>query len=215
MKILLLETEVSFHGRGNKTRHMKKQAGLPAIPINSGRQMQAGQTLLEILLAFSILILALGSIIFGVTTALSNTQYTKNQGLANSYAQEGMAVIRKIRDSSLNQFSLFEEIKDNKKYCLDKNLILSDGVSEAYDCNGETNGVGVNGFFSREVRFEHKSASCCSDDTQTCTEDNRGSKATVTVSWADGKCPAGTGNPLCHKVELITCFSSVDRKIGP
>ncbi|KKQ37201.1 MAG: hypothetical protein US55_C0038G0001 [Candidatus Levybacteria bacterium GW2011_GWC2_37_7] len=61
------------------------------------------------------------------------------------------------------------------------------------------------GIFSREVRFSHDE-----DSSGNCSG---GSKATVKVSWADNKCPVG--NPLCHSVELITCFSSIDLKPTP
>lgn len=180
---------------------MRNQKGLPV-----GALGEAGQTLLEILLAFSVSILVLSAVIMGIVTSLSNTQYTKNQGLANSYAQEGMAVIRKIRDSSwtsLDSLSL-NSFTNKTKYCIDKNLKLSDEVSEEFDCNGEIYGVGVNGFFSREVRFIHNDTEC-----------SDGSKATIKVSWGDSKCSAGAGNPLCHNVELITCFSSADKKTEP
>jgi len=174
---------------------------------------QKGQTLLEILLAFSVSILALSATILGVITSLSNTQYTKNQGLANSYAQEGMAVVKKIRDSSWNKFSNFTmyDYTNNTKYCLGPNstdldkdsdkLVLPNANCWSQDPVGK--------IFSREITFEHNSTSCCPDNTQTCNISLRGSKATVIVSWSDSKCS------FCHKVELITCFSNVDKKVAP
>ncbi len=163
---------------------MKKQKGLPCG--------QAGQTLLEILLAFSVSILVLSAIVVGVTTSLSNTQYTKNQNLANFYAQEGMAVVRQIRDSSWPNFSS----KTSVNYCLAQNSVLITDPP-----------CGLNlGIYSREVAINH--------NLQECSNGNiNGSKVTVKVSWSDSKCPIGT--PLCHKVELITCFSNIDQKQSP
>jgi hypothetical protein len=179
---------------------------------------ETGQTLLEILLAFSVSILVLSAVILGIITSLSNTQYSKNQSLANSFAQEGMAIIRKIRDSNLDKFSLFGEFtpSDHTIYCLGPNqtdLNNEDKLTSAYQNCWAKKPVPTGGIFSREIRFEHQSPNCCFDNTQTCGTDRRGSKATVTVAWSDNKCLAG--NPFCHKVELITCFSNIDRKSTP
>lgn len=194
------------------------KAGSPAeVPLSG---TEAGQTLLEILLAFSASILVLSAVILGVITSLSNTQYTKNQGLANSYAQEGMAVVRQIRDSSWSKFSTYKltDLESNTRYCINKDLEIKE-VSYSANCTGKDSlgndlAVGMDGIFSREVMFEHNSSSCCPDNTQTCDPNVRGSKTTVTVSWFDNKCPSGA-NINCHSVELITCFSSIDSKQAP
>lgn len=189
---------------------MKKQKGLPAIALR--RQLQAGQTLLEILLAFSVSILVLSAVIIGITTSLSNTQYTRNQNSANSYAQEGMSVVKQIRGSSWNNFCS-SYVASN--YCLSQDLSkLSD-----YDGNNCI-AKGIVGIFVRKVELVHNSSDCCPDNTKTCASgtcefSTRGSKVTIKVSWSDNKCPTGTGTPLCHKVELITCLSNVDQKQSP
>lgn len=157
---------------------------------------EAGQTLIEIALAFSVSILVLSAIVVGITTSLSNTQYTKNQNLANSYAQEGMAVVRQIRDSSWFNFLS----KTQPVYCIDKNSTALRDPSPALNC-GENVGI-----FMREVKFTHASADCSNGSFN-------GSKVTAKVSWSDNKCPVGT--PFCHEVELITCFSNIDQKQAP
>lgn len=168
---------------------------------------EAGQTLLEILLAFSVSILVLSAVIFGITTSLSNTQYTKNQNLANSYAREGMAIVRKTRDSGWSQF--VSSYTTNTTYCLNQ------GSTELISASGPPTVVcGINvGIFTREIIFEHDSLSCCSNSSPICEMGIKGSKAAVKVSWSDNKCPVGT--PFCHKVELITCFSNIDQKQAP
>ena len=177
------------------------QAGLPAVA-----SAEAGQTLLEILLAFSVSILVLSAIVIGITTSLSNTQYTKNQGLANSYAKEAMAVVRQIRDSSWGNFSRLKDFTTNITYCLGQNPTeLKELTPPNQNCWAQ-NPVPAEGIFSREVKFEHNSPSCV-------TNVGSGSKVTVEVSWSDNKCPVGT--PLCHNVELITCFSNIDQKQSP
>ena len=171
-------------------------------------RQQAGQTLLEILLAFSVAILVLSAVIGAVITSLTNTQYTKNQNLANSYAKEGMAVVRKIRDSGWPTFSSYT----GNIYCISQNsTILSDPVLPAVNCGQNV------GIFSREVKFEHESSGCSAGTpptpTPTPTLITKASKVTVIVSWHDNKCPVGT--PFCHKVELISCFSNLDQKQAP
>lgn len=167
---------------------------------------EAGQTLIEIMLAFSVSILVLSAIVVGVTTSLSNTQYTKNQNLANSYAQEGMAVVRQIRDSSWPTFSSYSD----GLYCLGPDLTELTPTSQSSLCRQK---FLVDGIFAREVIFDHDSPSCCSNNSVSCENGVRGSKATVKVSWSDSKCPIGT--PLCHQVELATCFSNLDQKQEP
>ena len=162
---------------------------------------QKGQTLIEIMLAFSVLILVLSVVVVGVTTSLSNTQHTKNQNLANFYAQEGMAVVRQIRDSNGSDFSL----KTSVNYCLSQNSILLSNLS----C-----GVNVAGVYSREVEIRHDSQDCCSNRSPSCENGIKGSKVTVRVLWSDSKCPSGS-NTNCHKVELISCFSNIDQKQAP
>lgn len=179
---------------------MKKQnsmqAGLPAVA-----SAEAGQTLIEILLAFSVCILVLSAIIIGISTSLSNTQYTKNQNLANSYAKEGMTVVRQLRDSSWNNFhSLRDLFTTNTKYCLGQNPMELKELT-LQNCWAQSP-VPVGGIFSREVKFEHDSVDC-----------SGGSKVTVKVSWSDSKCPVG--NPRCHNVTLISCFSNLDQKQSP
>lgn len=162
---------------------MKNQKGSPRV--------EAGQTLLEILLAFSVSILVLSAIVVGITISLSNTQYTKNQNLANSYAKEAMAVVRQIRDSSWPNFFS----KTQPTYCLARNSTELAALT-SINCGQNV------GIFMREVKFMHNSAEC-----------SGGSKVTVKVSWSDSKCPVGT--PFCHKAELITCFSNIDQKVTP
>ncbi len=156
---------------------------------------QKGQTLIEVLLAFSASILILSAIIIGITTSLSNTQNTKNQNLANSYAQEGMAVVRKIKDSG---WPAFFQYQSGVIYCIGPNSTDLIPASPSTLCNNFL----VGEIFVREVILTHSSADC-----------SGGTKTTIKVSWSDNKCSVGV--PFCHKTELITCFSNIDQKIEP
>lgn len=166
---------------------------------------EAGQTLLEILLAFGVSILVLSAIVVGITTSLSNTQYTKNQNLANSYAREGMAVVRQIKDSNWTKFSSYTA---NATYCISQNsTTLTAPTPPALDCGQNV------GIFSRQVKFKQNSDSCKADPNCSGLSCVRGSNVTAAVLWSDSKCPIGT--PFCHKVELVSCFSNIDQRQSP
>jgi Tfp pilus assembly protein PilV len=158
------------------------------MKIRKNACSESGQTLLEVLLAFSIVITVLSAISIVVTTSLSNAVYTRNQSLANSYAQEGAAAMRSFRDSDLTGFN-----SKSGPYCL-QSLALSN-----YDgANCSSVGVAIvtnNGNFTRTVEL--------ANGTPECPE---GKRVTIKVSWGDSKCPDTT--PYCHKVELITCLST-------
>lgn len=166
---------------------------------------QSGQTLLEILLAFGVSVTVLGAIVLSVVTSLNKAQYTKNQNLANSYAQEGMAVVRSKRSSSWKEFSDLT----GAKYCVKKDLSLEELSPLEDNCTGAELAVGPNEIFSREAIFEHESDSCRANPGCTGASCLKGSKVTVKVLWTDNKC----GNPYCHKVELITCLFDLSRII--
>lgn len=158
---------------------------------------QRGQTLIEILLAVTVSIIVLSAIVVGIVNSLNNTQYTKNQNLANSYAQEGMSVVKAIKDSDWNTFSSFTTANI---YCIDQN---------SAELTPDPCGSNV-GIFSRQVEFEHDSQECCSNDDPSCVTGVKGTRAVVEVSWADSKCPVG--NIRCHNVKLVTCLSNIDKK---
>ena len=155
-------------------------------------RLEDGQTLLETLLALSAAVFILSAITVVVISSLSNTTFTKNQNLANQYAQEGMEVIRQIKGSSLATFSGL--VSNN---CLPQSKILVASL----DCIAD----GVVGIFRRAIDIEHDSSTDCEDES---VPPSHGSKVTATVLWSDGKCPVG--NRYCHKVELISCLYNLN-----
>ena len=173
---------------------MKNQAGPP--------RRQAGQTLLEILLAFSVSVVVLGGIVVGISTSLNNARFSKNQNLANSYAQEGMSVVRRVRDLSWPDFTS----KTNTYYCIAQGSLELEEVlgSPPNRCSDDINDKFlIEGIFYREVELVHNPSPAPLDEC------GNGSKVTVTVSWSDSKC--GVGAALCHKAELTSCFSNIDQ----
>lgn len=75
------------------------------------RRREKGITLVEALVAISIVLLATTGPIVRIKESLVNTQYAQDQMVASYLAQEGIEVIRAIRDSNwIAEVSSFETI---------------------------------------------------------------------------------------------------------
>lgn len=147
-----------------------------------------GQTLIEVLLALGVAVVVLSATVVAVLAALNNAQFSKNQNIATQYAQEGMEVMRNMRNSNWTLFSSYA----TGQYCLDQNSTgLSGRDPNVQGCNGQNVGI-----YARRVDIVKDSAAC-GGSNQT--------KVTVSVSWASNKC-TDTNNLYCHKVELVSCL---------
>ncbi|MEX2007564.1 MAG: hypothetical protein WD992_02210 [Candidatus Levyibacteriota bacterium] len=146
---------------------------------------QRGQTLIEALIGLAVAIVIISAIVIAVISSLSNAQFTKNQNQANHYAQEGMEIVRQIRNSSWIAFTSFS----STFYCLDAN-------SKTLTTRGAS-GCGQNvGIYVREIDVEHDSPFCVGT-----------SRVAAKVSWSDAKC-TDSNNTFCHNVSLISCFGN-------
>lgn len=149
-----------------------------------------GQTLIEALVALGAAVIIVSAITIVVISALNNAQFSKNQNLATQFAQQGMEIMRQMRDSN---WGTFDEL--SRAYCLDKGSNMPVPKAPIAGCGQNVD------VFVREVDIE-KNSSSCSDAT----------KITVIVFWNDAKCTSST-NLFCHKVELVSCFS--DSRVVP
>lgn len=165
------------------------------------KKSQSGQTLLEVLVALSVILLIVSAVTIAVISSLSNAQFSKNQSLANQYAQEGIEVVRRMRDSNL---TLFKSYPSGSSFCLDQNQLSLDPSKDLRNATipgcqktGATgnNGINVSQLFAREIDFNPGGSS------SPCTE----TKVSVIVSWSDTKCVQP--NLFCHNVTLDSCFS--------
>lgn len=140
--------------------------------------MTRGQTLIEVLIAMAVGLVVVSAITIAVISALNNAQFSKNQNLATQYVQEGMEVVRRIKNSS----NLL--VGD---YCLNKGSLVLRQKPAA--------GCGQNvDIFVREINVTSPLSGPCSNQL----------KATVFVQWTDSKC---SGGAFCHEVKLVSCFS--------
>lgn len=142
-----------------------------------------GQSLLEVVVAMGAAVLILTAVVGAVTNALNSTNFSTDQYMASQYAQQGMEVVRRIRDAGWDNFLAL----NNVSYCLDQN---SSTLTPRVGSCGQNVGT-----YMREVTLTHNSPQC-----------SNVSEVMVTVSWTDGKC-RDTSNPYCHNTKLVSCFS--------
>lgn len=147
-----------------------------------------GQSLIEILLSFALLTIVLTGIVISITSALSNATYAKNQAQASQYGQEGLEMIRGIRDSDYASFK-----GKSGNFCFGSDDTTLGSPTSA--CN--TKNVGE---FIRSVYIDQ---SGCGVNL---------AKVTITVAWRDGKCAAGS---YCRKSNIVSCFSTVSPLQSP
>lgn len=150
------------------------------------RSFRKGQTFVEVLVALGVIIVITTAISGIVINSMSNSRFSKDQNLATQYAQEGMEIVRRLRDNDYITFRTY-----NTTYCLD-------GGSDILGSNCSS--ANVNGFFLRKVVVTQSfcAGSAVADSANVI----------VTVSWQDGKCP--TTNIYCHAVRLESCLSTVN-----
>ncbi len=156
----------------------------------------AGQTLVEILIALGIAISIITSMTVVVTSAINNTTYGKNQNFATEYAQEGMEIVKQMQ---INNYQTFSTLSG--RYCLAQTC--STVSTSTGTCGLNSGGTGVNcspnvnnNTFIRQIDIlaPRSVQAKCFNTIQ----------ATVSVLWTDGKCLQGT---YCHTEQLVSCFS--------
>lgn len=161
------------------------------------RKNLSGQSLIEVIFAVGAAGIILTAIASTVLTSLGATNQSKNQNLASQYAQEGMDIIRNMRDADYGAF-----LAKNGTYCLNEGEVdlqatfcIKPNVKEYY----------------REVEFDNDPG--CGTGTAngipyTIT------KVNVIVSWSDIKCTS-PADLYCHNVTLSNCFSDFNRVAAP
>lgn len=143
-----------------------------------------GQTLLEILVALGtgvVVLLALSTV---VLSSLSAAQFSKNQNLATLYAQQGMEIVRSIKQTNWDSFytnytAAGGNVGVASSFCLPKD----DTTPNVGIC---TNPV-IDGVYKRDIKFE-------------ILEVGSKVRTTVIVTFTDSK-----GD---HKSKLITVFTN-------
>lgn len=143
-----------------------------------------GQSLIEVLIAFSVSIVIIAAAVLAILFALSNAQTSKNQNLATQYAQEGIEIVR--------QKSIAGDLPDNASpKCLNS-------LHELVDRHGVCPPISDSIPFLRQVTVRRGSGGDCGGAKMVIVE----------VFWSDNKCVDPDPNKrYCEKVELVSCLS--------
>lgn len=166
----------------------------------------SGQTLIEVLVALGTSVVIISAITVAVLSSLSNVEFEKNQSLATGYAQQGMEIVRSMRNNNYGVFKTLSNTYCLAKTCTTLTTIPGDdcGPLSGSFCPGKQN-VDL---FVREVTIDTSQNNDCVASGTHFTE------ATTTVSWSDSKC-TDTNNLFCHKVSISSCFSDANIITGP
>ncbi len=154
---------------------------------------ERGQTLIEVLIGLATAVVVIAAITTATISSLNNATFSKNQNLATQYAQQGMEILRNMRDSDYGSFSAL-----SGTYCLAKtcSALAANNANCWTPTSGNTCNQNVD-IFVRQIDVQQNSLSC--DGTST--------KVVSTVSWFDAKCTSGN-NTFCHQVSLTSCLSN-------
>jgi Tfp pilus assembly protein PilV len=148
-----------------------------------------GQTLIETLVALAVGVVVVSAITVISVTTLSNAQYVRSQENATKYAQEGIEMMRKIRNSSYAGFRSYTA----SSYCLDEG-------ATTLTTTGPCTTPNILETFIRTVQITQNG---CGANI---------SRVTVTVSYRTGKCASNT---YCHSSRLVSCLSTVNPVSAP
>jgi len=99
---------------------------------------QAGQSIIEVLIATLVVGLVLTAIASSLTFSIKNTAQTKQRELASNYAQEGLEVFR--RERNLQGWTSFTEALNTNTFCLNELPADSQAFRDlpAGECEGGT-----------------------------------------------------------------------------
>ena len=151
-------------------------------------QLFSGQTLIEVVVALGVAITIISAVVAVVLSALRGAEISRTQNQASHLAQEGMEVVRQLRNTDYNGFQTKSGI-----YCLDKN-----SSTLRSSCSLTTPNVDT---YVRSISILQ---------TSTCTSGT--ASVSATVSWTDGTCLNST---YCHSVNLSTCLENLVPVVTP
>lgn len=156
---------------------------------------QFGQTLIEVVIALATAVIIISAIATAIISSLNNTEYTKNQNLATSYAQQGMENVRSLARSN---WPSFVATYTGIYYCLPQDSTIPSPMGNKCAAN-------INNTFVREIDIVmgqgQPNAVNCSSLGQV--------KVTAIVSWSDSKC-TNSSDLYCHEVKLDSCLANIN-----
>lgn len=151
------------------------------------RKYEKGQTIVEAIVALAAIFVIVAAIAVAVISAVSNSQFVKNQNLANKYSQQGMEFVRGISEDDIQEFQ---------------------GLTGSYAYGDEDSGLVAGEALTVNIGDSHIRNIHFADDEEPCVDDDGGSinlkKVTVVVNWSSGRC--GEDDRFCHEATLVSCI---------
>lgn len=140
--------------------------------VNSQKlKVELGQSLFELVVAIAISALVIVAIVSLVASSIRNANYSKNNGLASSYAQNATEWLRSERDRDINKFMINAQ---TPAWCLKDSPLTISSWSQVGACNA---GDFISGtIFLREVHF-----------TSSVVGGKTVIQTAVVVSWTDAQ----------------------------
>ena len=128
--------------------------------LSKKHSLSSGQTLAEIVVAIGIVILLIGGLIVGTTSAVRASDQGRMRSLAVKYNQESMELTRQLRDNDWDAFQARSGL-----WCLDKPGTWTSG--------GSVCPVNIDNTFTRGASFTWNAGALRME-------------VATTVSWQDG-----------------------------
>lgn len=168
---------------------------------------QSGQTLIEVLVGLAAAVVVISAITVAVLSSLNNAEFSRDQNLATHYSQEGMEIIRNMRDKSI--LSVSATSLPDGVYCMAKTCTAITNIAGDTNCGPRAGLLCSQNVlnFVREVTIRHNDSTCNGNGpTSAPTPVTTAMKISVSTYWGDIKCTSTT-NPFCHSVMLTSCLS--------
>lgn len=161
-------------------------------------KQNSGQTLIEAIVALTVLIMVLTAASVAIVSSINNSVYERNEALATKYAQEGIEYIRQYKVGNTTEFD---------SYTATTRCISSlDPALPPLPTPPATGCATIGTTQYRRSALFTDSGRCdiqYPNATAPTPTSLPGKNVEITVEWVSGKCVSGD---YCNKVSVESCF---------
>lgn len=168
-----------------------------------------GLTIIEVVIALGAGTVILTALTLVTLTSLNNSRHGSSEALATQFAQEGMEVLRNMKD---NNWSTFNGLSDSTTYCMASSCSVLNSTSGGA-CGPKVGSCGLNvaSQYIREAIVVHDDPKCL---PPLPVAGRIYMSAKSTISWGDSQCTS-VSDPYCHSVNIESCFSNFENRTAP
>lgn len=172
------------------------------------RNCMKGLTIVEVMIALGAGAVILTALTYITLTSLGNSRQGSSQALATQLAQEGMEIMRNMKENNWTGFTALQDTT----YCLASTCTVPNSSSGG-TCGPKvsTCGLNVSNKYVREVTVAHGVARCV---PPVPVAGRIYIAVNSSVSWKDSLC-TNPSDPYCHKVKVESCFANFDNRTAP